>query len=288
MLAAALVALPSGALGSASHVATNSQSFADSTGEDASAPDITGIDVSNTDAGLITFHVKISNRPTLTSDMLLLMFMDTDGNASTGDPDIAGADYALQLDSGGAGLFKWNGTTYDPAPSQTSVTYRYDSSGATLTASAADLGGAKVVNFATIVLSGLATDASGNPDLTNAHSDVAPDAGHGLYAYNVLTKLTLKQTAFTTSPKPAKAGARFTASLAATESDTNGPVANGTVACAATVKGVRVAATHSLANGVASCFWKLPKAAKGKTLIGRISITVQGTTLTKTFSARIT
>jgi len=52
LAAAALVALPSGALGSASHIATNSQSFADSTGEDANAPDITGIDVGNDDAGL--------------------------------------------------------------------------------------------------------------------------------------------------------------------------------------------------------------------------------------------
>jgi hypothetical protein len=219
--------------------------------------------------------------------MVLLLWMDTDSNPATGDPNLLGADWVIELDPGAVGLFKWTGTTYDPAQSQTSVTYAYDASGATIHVSSADLGGAKKVNFVLEAVSGLTTDANGDPDFTNAHADVAPDPGHGLYSYTVISKLTLKQTAFTTSPKPAKAGARFTASLAATRNDTGGPVTAGTVTCSATVKGVAVPATHSLANGVASCFWKLPKTAKGKTLLGKISITVQGTTLTKSFSAKV-
>jgi hypothetical protein len=287
LLGAALVALPSAALGSASHAAANSQSFPDSTGEDANAPDITSVDVSNTDAGLITFHVAISNRPTFTSDMILLVFLDTDKNAATGDPQSLGSHYAIELDPGAVGLFKWDGTTFSAAPSQASVTFGYDATGATIRVGAADLGGTKAINFGITALSGITVDASGNPDFTNSHVDLAPDAGHGFFSYAVLTKLTLKQTAFLTSPKPAKAGARFTASLAATESDTAGPVTKGTVTCSATVKGTRIAATHSLANGVASCFWKLPKSAKGKTLVGRVTLTVQGTTLTKSFTAKI-
>jgi hypothetical protein len=288
LAAAALVALPSGALGSASHIATNSQSFADSTGEDANAPDITGIDVGNDDAGLITFHIKISNRPALTSDMVLLMWMDTDGNLSTGDPDFGGADYSIELDPGAVGLFKWNGTTYDPAQSQTSVTYNYDATGATITVSGADLGGARVVNFVVAAVSGLVIDSSGNPDFTNAHIDFAPDSGHGLYKYNVIAKLTLTATAFTTAPKPAKAGKKLTASVAVNESDTNGPVTSATVACVGTIKGVRIPATHTLTSGIASCSWKLPAKAKGKTFLGKITVTVRGTALTKSFSARIT
>jgi hypothetical protein len=285
---AALVALPSGALGSASHAATNSQSFPDSTGEDANAPDVTGIDVANDDAGLITFHIKISNRPALTPDMVIVMWMDTDGNLSTGDLDFGGADYSIELDPGSVGLFKWNGTTYDPAQSQTSVTYNYDATGATITASAADLGGARVVNFVVAAVSGITIDPQGNPDFTTAHIDFAPDSGHGLYKYNVIAKLTLTATAFTTAPKPAKAGKKLTASVAVNESDTNGPVTSATVACVGTIKGVRVAATHTLTNGIASCSWKLPAKSKGKTFLGKISVTVRGTTLTKSFSARIT
>ena len=97
----------------------------------------------------------------------------------------------------------------------------------------------------------------------------------------------MKQTAFAYTPKPAKAGGKETATLAATESDTAGPVAGATVTCVATIKGVRLRATHSLTNGVASCFWKVPKTAKGKTLIGKITITLKGTTLSRSFTTKV-
>ena len=99
-----------------SHAAANSQTFDDSVGEDADAPDITSIAVSNDDAGNITLLVNISNRPALTPDMLLLLFLDTDNNAATGDPDSLGADYAIQLQAGAVGLFQWNGSDYVAPP----------------------------------------------------------------------------------------------------------------------------------------------------------------------------
>jgi len=288
LLAGSAVALPTSALAKRAAASANSQTYTDSTGEDPAAPDITSIVVSNDDAGLITFKINISNRPTLTADMTVLMFLDTDKQATTGDATSFGADYAIELDPGSVGLFKWNGTTYDPAQSQTSVTYNYDATGATITVSAADLGGARVVNFVVAAVSGLVIDSSGNPDFTNAHIDFAPDSGHGLYKYNVIAKLTLTATAFTTAPKPAKAGKKLTASVAVNESDTNGPVTSATVACVGTIKGVRIPATHTLTSGIASGSWKLPAKAKGKTFLGKITVTVRGTALTKSFSARIT
>src|SRR5262245_49396740 len=110
-LAALLVGVPA-ALGGSSHAAANSQTFNDSVGEDANAPDITSIAVSNDDAGNITLQVNISNRPALTPDMFLLVFLDTDNNSATGDPDSLGADYANQLQAGAIGLFQWNGSDY--------------------------------------------------------------------------------------------------------------------------------------------------------------------------------
>ena len=61
-LATLLVAVPA-ALAGSSHRASNSTSFQDSTGEDAAAPDITSVNVSNDDAGLITFQVNIATGP---------------------------------------------------------------------------------------------------------------------------------------------------------------------------------------------------------------------------------
>jgi hypothetical protein len=286
-LVGVFVALPVGAFGSSSHTSSNSQTFNDSTGEDPNAPDITSVVVSNDDAGNITFKINISNRPALTDDMAIFLLLNTDNNTSTGDTDVLGADYLVELDPGAVGLGKWNGSDFDFTTPQTSLTYSYDTTGATIHVSQADLGGVKVLAFAAEAISGITTDASGNPDLTNAHRDLAPDPGHGLYTYNVITKLTIAKTAFATAPTPAKAGARFSASLAATESDTNGPLSAATVTCSATLMGKKLPATHTLANGVASCFWKLPKTAKGFTLRGTITVTKQGTTLAKSFAAKV-
>lgn len=288
-LGAALAALPAVALGGASQAASNSQNYPDSTGEDttAASPDITSVAVSNDDAGNIVFKVNIANRPALTSDMAVFVYLNTDQNASTGDPSLLGTDAIIQLTPGSVFLFQWNGTTFAAAQSQSSLTYTYDATGATFHVSDADLGGVKAFGFIVEVDSGITTDASGNADFTNAKTDIAPDPGHGFFAYNVLTKLTLHQTAFTTSPSPARSGARFTASIAATESDTNGPIKGATITCSGVVRGVKLRATHSLANGVASCFWRLPKTAKGKTLYGQITVVVQGAKLTKSFTAKI-
>jgi hypothetical protein len=287
VLAALVVGVPA-ALGGSTHAAANSQTFNDSVGEDASAPDITSIAVSNDDAGLITFQVNIPNRATLTPDMFLVMFLDTDQKPTTGALDFLGAEYAIDLESGSVNLFQWNGSDFVLAPAQTSLTFAY-SSGATIRVSAADLGKTKGINFWAVAASG-AIDASGNPvPPEQVHRDYAPDINHGAYAYKVVTKLVLTVTAFTTSPKPAKAGRTFSVSLAATENDTGGPVGSGTVACTASLAGKRVVAVrHVVANGVATCMWRIPKTAKGRLIRGTITLTVQGTRVTRPFSARFT
>jgi hypothetical protein len=287
VVTAALVALPGSALGKGAHSASNSQTYPDSTGEDANAPDITSVVVSNNDSGHMVFKVNISNRPTFTTDMFVLLFLDTDANPATGDTQSLGADYVIELDPGAISLFKWDGTTFSAASSQTSLTYGYDATGATINIGTTDLGGTKKLNFAAVAASGFIVDASGKPDVTNLHQDNAPDLGHGFFSYQVIQKVTLSPVAFTTAPKPAKAGKPFSVSLAANESDTGEGVKAATVACAATIAGKPVAATHSLSNGIATCAWRLPKSSKAKTIRGTITITAQGATLKKGFSAKI-
>ena len=287
--AALLAVLPSAAFGRASHATANSQTFADSIGEDANAPDITSVVVSNDDAGLITFKINISNRPALTPDMDVQLILDSDQNPATGDPQGPGADYLIDLENGQVGLYKWNGTNYSFAQSQTSVTFSYDATGATIHVSAADLNKSKGVNFQAFVASGIIVDASGNPDFTNAHFDLAPDLGHGLFNYKVIQKLTVSVTAFTTAPKPPKSGKNFLAGLAATESDTNGPVTTGTLACNATIGFKHITPLgKAVKNGIAACLWHLPATSKGKTLRGTITLTVQGVTVTRSFTSKIT
>ena len=285
-LALLLVAAPA-ALGGSSRAAVNTQTFTDSVGEDAAAPDITSVGVSNDDAGNITFAINISNRPALTPDMLVIVFLDTDQNSATGLAGALGSDYVILLEPGAINLLQWNGSDLVLAPSQTSLTYVYSTTGATIHISAADLGKTKAFKFGVRVDSGWVVTPTGDLDDTNVHSDLAPDPGHGFFTYQVLTKLVLTVTAFTTSPKPAKAGRTFSVSMAATENDTGGPVQVGTVACVATLAGKRaVAVSHVVANGVATCVWRIPKTAKGRLMRGTITLTVQGTKVTRPFSAR--
>jgi hypothetical protein len=288
VLGVALAAIPSVASGDTSRVAANTVTFQDSIGEDPNAPDITNVVVSNDDAGLITFQVNISNRPMLTQDMFLLIFVDTDNNSATGDRQSYGADYLIELDPGNVILLQWNGSDYVSAASQTSLTYAY-SNGATIRISAADLGKTKAIRFGAIAFSGYMIGADGSPDYSQLKRDPAPDFGHGVFSYQVLTKLVLTQTAFTIAPRPALAGRSFSVSLAAKENDTNAAPTAGRVTCAASIAGRRlIAATHALRNGIAVCVWRLPASAKGRTVRGLITLTVRGTSLTRSFSARVT
>jgi hypothetical protein len=283
----ALSIAPAIALAGPTRTAANSVVFQDSVGEDAQAPDITSITVSNDDTGKITFQLAVANRPALTPDMLYLIFLDTDSNAATGDTESFGAEYVIQLVPGEVDLFKWNGTDYVGAPSP-SLNFSYPATGPVVNVNASDLGKTKAFNFVALAISGITTDAQGNPDFTNIHRDLAPDPGHGAFAYPVNVKVTLTVSAFTTSPKPVKAGKAFSVGLAADESDTGGPVEQGKVTCIATIAGKRVRLRSSrLVNGIGVCIWSIPKTAKGKRVKGTISVAAQGATVSRAFSLKI-
>jgi hypothetical protein len=261
----------------------NSKTFADSVGENAAAPDVTSIAVANDDAGLITFQVNVSNRPALTQDMVALMFIDS--VPGTGDPESLGADFAIQLDPAGVALFKWDGTNYTFVSS--SVSFTYAAGGPTIRIGAGDLGKPKTINFTVLLVSGITFDANGEPNLSNAAADVAPD--FGVYAYDVLTTFSLKAAGFSTSPSPAKPGKAFSVGLAATQSDTGGLVQQGRVTCNARIAGVPVPLkTSRLRNGVGACVWSIPKTVKGKSIQGTITVVVAGAQVKRSFSARIT
>ena len=289
----ALAVVPAIAFGSSARSQTNSTVFPDSIGEDALAPDITSTTVSNDDAGNMVFQIGISNRPTLTQDMFIAIVLDSDNNPATGDaqgilPGFTGTDYLIQLAPGEVDLFKWNGSdyTFTAAPS---LVYSYESTGPIIKIKASDLGGPKTLELALIAISGVTVDAQGNPDFANAHRDFSPDLGHGAFTYQVLTKLTLTVTAFTTSPKPVKAGKPFSVGLAANESDTAGPVQQGHVTCVAKIAGKLVAAKSSrIVNGIAVCAWTIPKTAKGKKIQGSITLLVQDAQVSRSFSLKVT
>ena len=106
----------------------------------------------------------------------------------------------------------------------------------------------------------------------------------------MLTKLVLTVTAFTVAPKPAKAGRAFSASMAANQNDTAGPVqaGHGHLLGHRSVGRRLVPVTHAVRNGVAVCIWRIPATAKGLIVRGLVTLTVRGASTTRGFSARVT
>jgi hypothetical protein len=272
--------------------ASNTATYEDSTGEDPAAPDLTTIVVSNDDAGVITFKINIPNRPELTRDILVDMFVNSDNDATTGDPDTLGADYAIEIFLGDIALFKWDGTNYTRRvgdPPATSLIYAW-SSGPTIKISAAELGNTKKLGFAVIAVSGLVIDdVTGNIDGTNAKVDSAPAPGVGLYSYDVKTapvKLVMKS--LTETPNPPKAGKNFTVRLTSTRSDTGATIVNGEVDCAAKVGGKTLKPkSEKFVGKQAVCVFKVPADAAGKTIRGTIRIVFEGKKLTRPFVGKI-
>ena len=268
----------------------NNIPFTDSVGEGPGA-DIASLNFSNDDQGNITMLVNVPNRPTLTGDMIFVILIDADANPATGDPQSLGADYAIELDgpisgAAGVGLFRWDGTTFTGSGvPQTTLTFAYANGAVTIKMNVSELGATKRFSFAVIAISDIVLDANGDPDLTNAHYDYAPDPGHGFFTYDVKTvPPALVVQSFSTKPLKPKAGKGYTASLAFARTDGSPPTGTETVTCRATVAGRALAATsRSLINGRASCTWSIPKTAKGKTI--RITVTVQSGSLKASKSA---
>lgn len=273
-------------------VAANSTSYQDSSGENPAAPDITTLTTSNDDTGVVSFKVDIPNRPTLTQDLLLLIFVDTDANPQTGDPESLGADYVIQIFGGEAALFRWDGADFtrragDPPATSLVFTYR---GGVTVTISAAELGNTKRFGFAVIAVSGIVIDpATGDLDFTNAVSDVAPAAGAGLYAYEVrITPATLVVRRLTPSPRVPTAGRPFTLRLVATRSDTGAVVQNGRVNCVGRVGNARLRAqVQRVVAGAATCTWNIPGLARGKTFRGSVAVVFEGLRAAQSFSRNV-
>ena len=280
----ALLAVPAvafGALSRAAAPASNTDTFQDSTGEDPQAPDITAVTVANDDTGMLTFKIAVSNRATLGQDMLFEIYVDTDNNSSTGDPQLAGVDYVMQLVRGEINLYKWDGTDFtrrfgDPSAVTLSSAYQ---NGLTVRISAAELGNTKAFRFFVDAVSGLVVDpVTGDIDAANAHGDAAPGGGAGLYPFEVkITPASLVAKKLTAVPAKPVAGKRFTLRLVAARSDTGAVVQNGRVTCIGRVGSARLTATVArVVAGAATCTWNIPATASGKSFRGSVTVAFEG------------
>ena len=95
--------------------ATGSSLYLELAGDAGTGPDIGPIIVSNDDDAVLTFNVPILNRTSPRPDFALIVFINSDLSAATGDPR-DGSDYLLVALQTSAALIRWTG------PNSTSTT----------------------------------------------------------------------------------------------------------------------------------------------------------------------
>ena len=85
--------------------------FTDGTGDSGTAPDIRTVEVTNNARGRITMRIRFANRTSdLQTNDYIVIFLNTDRNAATGDAD--GADHAIEFRQGAFNVSQWNGSEY--------------------------------------------------------------------------------------------------------------------------------------------------------------------------------
>jgi hypothetical protein len=161
--------------------AVNSKGFTDPPGDSELAPDITSVAVSNDDEGTLTFRVTVPTRDTWAPDDFLGVYLNTDGNTSTGCANTHGGDYTLAFLGQAATLTNYfvllhcKGGDFDTSTLQASFKGTLDLAGHALTFSVnrRDIGSPKRLS---VFLISTSQDAK--------YLDVAPDTGD--WAYDVV------------------------------------------------------------------------------------------------------
>jgi hypothetical protein len=174
--------------------------------------------------------------------------------------------------SGEVGLFRWDGSTFQPVQSQTVYGYVYK--GFRLSVNKSEIGGAPsgAINYWVETISG-------------AKGDDAPD---GRIAQHRLSSQALRlQIAQFSADKMAKVGKRYTVGMRVSRSDLEEMTSAGLVRCAAKLgtKSLKVQAVFP--EDIAGCVGTAPKAAKGKTIRATVSLTLDGVTAARTASIKV-
>jgi hypothetical protein len=255
------------------------KSYSDDAADNGTAPDISTVSVTNSTEGQYTFAVQLDTEYGDAAELYL--YLDTDQNTATGDPDNLGADYLFYDDhaSHSFSLVKWNGSDWEDAPETTaSVLVAADRYTVTASVNRSDLGDAQTFDFFVV------TD---NSDDATGQYDDAP-SGSGTWTYALQPALTLAATGRTVIARQHHV---WDVMMMVTRSDTGKTVSgDGRLLCSATAGGAKLRTADSgfvsAASGgqsVAYCQFALPKKHHVK-LQAKITVTVDGASVTKTLS----
>jgi hypothetical protein len=280
LIFAVLLALPvtaGAATGARAISITMSDAVGDSQG---GAADIRGASIRDDGHGTLTFRFDLMDRTALSADDTTLVFLDTDMNPATGQE---GDDYLIFADGSDhtVGLYGWDGAKWAVVSQESLST----SDGLTLSIHHRDLGGTK--------------ELAAYFQTERVSDEAAFDAVGPVPFFVFIAPTSLKVETVTMRPTKPRAGQAFLLN-AVIRTDGGEMVTEGSVACVATIGKKRVKTTwpghffkvvgqvgKTPSQASALCSWNVPAGSAGKTIRGSITVTAEGLTVTKTFSARI-
>ena len=278
--------------------AANSTIYEDERGEESGAPDIQRVLVANDDSGRVTFRIEIPTHPTLTQDVRLRIWF-SDGHPATGLTENGADGFVLVdgflLEFGTAALYRCQDAVCIPTGYSTdgSLDFSY-ASGMTVTTGVGALGVRMDVSphlsFSVEAGAGFAYDPVTRMfDFTNVRRDFAPSTPGSQWRYTVRVRPSaLVARDLTTTPRAARAGMNLTVRLHVVAAETGETVTRGAVRCSARVGSSSLRATASrFVRQRATCVFRIPARATGKTLRGSISVSHAGRTVSRAFTRRI-
>jgi hypothetical protein len=263
--------------GAAGGMESNAVTFTDPSGDSGSAADITAVEVSNDDSGVIRMRVSVPNRPT--ADQLrevLVISINNDPNATNDRSGYGEGDVALFATSEGVFTRRFQGSTLVPfdAPS---LRAEY-SSGPAFSFNRADFGISSRFAFFIQVR-----------DRSASVRDDAPD-GAASYVYVVTVgPPPLAAGTVTAAPRAPVHGKAFSFRMPVMRTDNNTALPDDgvSVSCAARIRAKTLRGRGSYTGGVAKCIFAIPKASRGKSFDATITVRFEGATIGEAFTSRI-
>ena len=248
-------------------------------GDSGTAPDIVGASATNDDHGLYTLTTTFAGAFGTNG---MLIFLDTDRNASTGDA--AGAEYVIVGAPGSSTMLQWSASANDfvDATSKSSLTFSVSSDGKTTTTTInkSDIGNTNAFDFGLLSVDG-AADPNADLDRPRRRDRLVR---------------TTRRRSFTLSvgsshPTAAKAGGAWTVSMSRDplrherHRRLRGHVSRAAARWARSLAVASHAFVVRRRSTSAECVFKVPKADKHKKLHATVTVSENGQTATQSFSA---
>ena len=256
-------------------VAVETRTFSDPVGDAAAGFDVANVTVSNDDAGQITFRVGLTAVPALPPSLNLLLVLDSDAKPSTG---ANGVDHYVAVSGGVAGV----ATAAGPFRAAPSLSFNFLPGVTNVSVNRRELGNTRTFRFRVLTIP-TAPDGS----LDSANADPAPDADWWSFGLRLPTRLVVASR--TLAPNRPRPGRVFSARMVVrdvTYGAPGSPVTRGTVACAFSAGGARVAATGAVrGGGVVTCTGRVPEGAATGSVRGTMRYRLDGVSVTRGFAS---